>query len=151
MSDDFQGVDQRRAGDDGGAVLVVVEDRDVHGLLQFLLDVETLGRLDVLQVDAAEGRLEQLAGLDDLVRIFRVELDVEDVDVGKAFEEDPLAFHDRLPGQGARFAQPEDRGAVGDHRHQIALGGVLVGILGVLCDFQTGLRDPGRVCQGQVA
>ena len=45
-------------GDDGGAVLVVVEDRDVHQLAQALLDDEAFRRLDVLEVDAAEGRAE---------------------------------------------------------------------------------------------
>ena len=139
----MQGVDQGGGGDDGGAVLVVVEDRDVHGLLEGLLDVEALRGLDVLQVDAAEGRLQQLAGLDDLVRILGVEFDVEDVDVGKALEEDALAFHDRLAGQGAEVAEAQDGGAVGDDRHQVALGGVLVGVLGVLLDRQAGLGHAG--------
>jgi hypothetical protein len=43
-------------GDDRRAVLVVMEDRDVHQLAQALLDDEALRRLDVLEVDAAEGR-----------------------------------------------------------------------------------------------
>ena len=47
-------VDQPGSGDNRGAVLVVVEDRDVHQLAQPLLDHEALGRLDVFQVDAAE-------------------------------------------------------------------------------------------------
>ena len=54
-------VEQRGAGDDRGAVLVVVEDRDVHLRDQPLFDLEALRRVDVLEVDAAEGRLEQLA------------------------------------------------------------------------------------------
>jgi hypothetical protein len=51
----MQRVDQ--AGrDDRGAVLVVMEHRDVHDLAQALLDDEAIGRLDVLEVDAAEAR-----------------------------------------------------------------------------------------------
>ena len=50
-----QRVDQAGGGDDGGAVLVVVEDRDVHQFAQPLLDDEAVGRLDVLEIDAAEG------------------------------------------------------------------------------------------------
>ena len=46
--------------DDGRAVLIVVEDGNVHLLLEPLLDDEALGRLDVFQVDAAEGGLERL-------------------------------------------------------------------------------------------
>ena len=53
--------------DDGGAVLVVVEHRDVEQLLQALLDLEALGRGDVLEVDAAEHRGDALDRLDDLV------------------------------------------------------------------------------------
>ena len=47
------------ADDDGGAVLVVVEHRDLHALLELRLDLEALRALDVLQVDAAEGRLQR--------------------------------------------------------------------------------------------
>ena len=49
-------VDEPRRRDDRRAVLVVMEDRDVHELAQALLDDEALRRLDVLEVDAAEGR-----------------------------------------------------------------------------------------------
>ena len=55
------------ADDDRRAVLVVVEDRDVHALAQLLLDLEAVGRLDVLEVDAAEGRLERRDDLDELL------------------------------------------------------------------------------------
>ena len=47
-------VDEAGGGDDGRAVLVVVEDGDVEQLLQLLLDDEAVGRLDVLEIDAAE-------------------------------------------------------------------------------------------------
>ena len=45
--------------DDGGAVLVVMEDRNLHPLAQLLLDDETFRRLDVFQIDAAEGGLQR--------------------------------------------------------------------------------------------
>ena len=61
-------VEHRGADDDRGAVLVVVEDRNAFmRALQPLLDLEALGRLDVLEVDAAEGRLERRDDLDELV------------------------------------------------------------------------------------
>ena len=49
-----QALSSAGAGDDRRAVLVVVEDRDLHPLAQRLLDVEALGSGDVLEVDAAE-------------------------------------------------------------------------------------------------
>ena len=54
----MQRVDQPGGGDDRRAVLIVVEDRNVHQLAQALLDDEALGRLDVLEIDAAERRPE---------------------------------------------------------------------------------------------
>ena len=55
---EMERVDQAGGGDDRGAVLVVVEDRDVHQLAQPALDDEAVRRLDVLEIDAAEGRPE---------------------------------------------------------------------------------------------
>ena len=69
LADDLEPVQHRRGRDDRRAVLVVVEDRDLHPLAQLLLDVEAFGRLDVLQVDAAEGRLERGDDLDQLVGV----------------------------------------------------------------------------------
>ena len=151
LADDLQSVDERRRGDDGRAVLVVVEHRDVHGLLELLLDVEALRGLDVLQVDPAKGRLQELADLDDLIGVFRVDLDVEHVDVGKALEENPFPFHDRLAGECADIAKAEDRGAVRNNRHQVPFGGVSVGIFRVLFDFQAGFGNAGRIGQGKIA
>ena len=38
----------------------------------------------------------------------RVDLQVEDVDVGEPLEEERLALHDRLGGERAAVAEPED-------------------------------------------
>ncbi len=84
------------ADDDGGAVLVVVEDRDVHPLAASFSDDEALGRLDVLQVDRAEGGLQRDDDLDQLVGIGLVQFDVEAVDIGEFLEQDRLALHHRL-------------------------------------------------------
>ena len=84
LLDNFQRVEQRGGRDDRRAVLVVVEDGDVHRLLERFFDVEALGGLDILEVDAAEGRLQELAALDDFVGILSVEFDIEDVDIGEA-------------------------------------------------------------------
>src|SRR5260370_20572806 len=51
-------VDHAGGGDDGCAVLVVVEYRDVHQLAEALLDIEALGSFDVFEVDPAERRSE---------------------------------------------------------------------------------------------
>jgi hypothetical protein len=140
----------RRRHYDGGAVLVVVEDRDLHARLERLLDDEALGGLDVLEVDAAEGGLEAGDGLDELLGVALVDLDVEHVDVRELLEEHRLAFHHRLAGQGPDGPQPEHRGAVGDHRHQVAAGGVVGGGEGIGGDLLTGGGHARRIGQGQI-
>ena len=122
-----QRVDQPGGGDDRRAVLVVVEHRDVEQLAQPLLDDEALRRLDVLEIDAAEGRVQETHAIDELVDIAGVDLEIDRVDVGEALEQRRLAFHDRLGGERAEIAEPQHRGAVRDHRDEIALGGVVEG------------------------
>jgi hypothetical protein len=55
---DLNGIQKRRAGDDRGAVLVVMKDGDLQRAPEFFLDEETFRRLDVFEIDAAEGGLE---------------------------------------------------------------------------------------------
>ena len=64
-------IEQAGGRDDRGAVLIVMEHRNVHQFAQPLLDDEALRRLDVLEVDAAPAGAEQLHAIDDLVGIFR--------------------------------------------------------------------------------
>jgi hypothetical protein len=147
----LQRVEEGGGGDDRGAVLVVVEDGDPEAGLELLLDVEALRGLDVLQVDAPEGGLEAGHALDELVGVGLGHLDVEDVDVGEALEEHPLALHDRLAGEGADVAEAEDGGAVRDHGHEVRLARVLVGQIGVLLDLEARLGDARRVREREVA
>src|SRR5690606_19856665 len=146
-----QRVDHRRADDDRGAVLVIVEHRDLQPLAQLALDDEALGRLDVLQVDAAEGGLEAGDDLDQFVRVLLVDLDVEHVDAGELLEQHALAFHDRLAGQRADVAQAQHRGAVGDHRDQVAARGVVAGLVRIGGNLLAGVGHARRVRQRQVA
>ena len=67
LVDDAQRVLEGGERDDGGAVLVVVEHRDVEQLLEAVLDLEARRRGDVLEVDAAEHRGDAHDRLDDLV------------------------------------------------------------------------------------
>ena len=73
----LQRVDQAGRGDDGGAVLVIVEHRNVEQFAQSLLDDETFRRLDVLEVDAAPAFAEQFDTVDELVRILGRDLQID--------------------------------------------------------------------------
>ena len=151
LADELYSIYQRRTRDDRGPVLIIVKHRNLHRLLQSFFDVEAFRGLDVFEVDAAKRRLQQLAGLDDFVSVVSVELDVEHIDVCKAFEQHTLAFHHRLSGEGADVAETEHSGSVADYRYQVALGGVLVGIEWVPFDLETGHGNARRVGQAQVA
>ena len=131
-------------------MLVVVEDRDVDPLPQLLLDAKALGRLDVLEVDASERRLEEFDDPDDLVRVFRRDLEVEDIDVGESLEQDSLPLHDRLARQRTDVAKAEHGGTVRDDRNQVRPRRVLACKRRVAHDLQTGVRHTGRVGQTQV-
>jgi hypothetical protein len=151
LAHQFQPVEQGGRTDDGGAVLVVVEDRDVHALAQLLLDVEALGRLDVFQVDAAQRGLQRRDDVDQLVGVTLGQFDVEHIDAGELLEQAALAFHHRLAGQRADVAQPQHRRAVGDHGHQVAAAGVLVRQRGVFLDRQAGIGHARGIGQRQIA
>src|SRR5690606_16585794 len=144
------GIDHGRRGDDGGAVLVVVEYRNIALLNQRTLDLEALRRLDIFQVDTAKGAGNTLDGIDEGLRAFRLDLDIEDIDTGKALEQHTLAFHDRLGGYGPQIAQTQNCGAIGNHRHQVALAGVFEGIVRILGDFTHRLCNTRTVSQRQI-
>ena len=151
LAHQFECVEQRRAGDNGGPVLVIVEHGDLHRRLQLLLDVEALRRLDVFQVDAAEGRFQQLANPDHFVGIGALHFQVKDVHISEAFEEDALALHDWFAGQRSDVSQAQDRGPIGNYRHQVAARGVLECVMRILLDLQARIRHARSVGQAQIA
>ena len=92
---DLAAVDQRGGDDDGGAMLVVMEDGHVEGLTQLALDLEAAGRADVFEVDATEIRGDVLDDADDLVDVARGETDRERLDAGQGLQQNCLALHHR--------------------------------------------------------
>ena len=108
LSCQFQSVEHGGGHDDGGTMLVIMENGNAHAFLQRLFHLEAFGGLDILQVDAAKGRFQRLDGADHPLHVGRIDLDVEDIDAGEFLEQDGLAFHDRLGGQRADIAQPQN-------------------------------------------
>ncbi len=147
---EVEGVDEAGRRDDGGAVLVVMEHRDVHELAQALLDDEAFRRLDVLEVDAPEGRPEIAHGIDERVRVFGVDFEVDGIDVGEALEEDGLSFHHGLRGERSEIAETQDRGAVRDHRHHVGAGGQIEGAGGIFGDRLHRHRNARRIGEREV-
>ncbi len=132
-------------------MLIVMEDRNLHPLLELRLDGETFRRLDIFQIDAAECRLQQRYGLDELFGISRVHLDIEHIDVGEFLEEDSLTLHHRLGGKRTDGTQPQHGRAVGDHRDQIAARRIVHRLVRIFGDVEAGSGHAGRIGQRQVA
>jgi hypothetical protein len=132
-------------------VLVVVEDRDLHPLLQLPLDVEALRGLDIFEIDAAQGRFQGGDHVDQLVRVPLRQFDIEDVDASEFLEQAALAFHDWLGGEGAYVTQAEDGGAIGDDANQVGSGRVISGRRRMGDDGVAGGGDPRGIGQCQVA
>ncbi len=146
-----QRVDQPGRRDDRGAVLVVVKHRDIQQLAQPLLDHEALGRLDVLEIDAAKGRVQEAHAIDELVDVAGVDLEIDRIDIGKALEQRAFALHDRLCRERAEVAEAEHRGAVRNDRDEIALRGVVEGGTRLAMDVQAGEGHPRRIGERQIA
>ena len=131
-------------------MLVVVEHRDIEFCAQRRLDLEARRGGDVFEIDAAKGRRDRDHRVDEFLRRFGVHFDIEHVDIGEALEQHRLAFHHRLAGERADVAEAEHGRAVGDDRHQVALGGVAIGGLRVDGDGAHRLGHAGRVGQREV-
>ena len=114
------------------------------------LDLEAARRGDVLEVDAAEDRRDELHGAHDLVDVLGVEADRPGVDVGEPLEQRRLALHDRQRGGRADVAEPEHGRAVGDDGDGVALDRQPPDVVGLRGDGQADPGDAGRVGHGQV-
>ena len=132
-------------------MLIVVKYRHVEQFAQLLLYDEALRRLDVFKVDSTPALAEEFDTIDEFIRIFRRDFEIDGIDIGKTFEQDRLAFHHRLGGQGAAIAQAEDGGAVGDHRDEIAFGRIVEGLTLIFSDGEDRNGDAWRIGQRKIA
>ena len=131
-------------------MLVIVHHRDVERLLQTILNVETFRGLDILQVDTAEGGGDTLHSLAELLGILFCHFDVKHVDTAIDLEEQTFTLHHGLAAHGADVTKAEYGCTIGDHCHQVTLVGVLVSIVGILLNLQTGISHARRVGETQV-
>ena len=99
---DLQPIEDGRGRDDRGAVLVVVEHRDLHALAQPRLDEKHSGALMSSRLMPPKVGSMRGDDLDQLVGIGFVDLDIEHVDAGELLEQAALAFHHRLAGERRR-------------------------------------------------
>ena len=132
-------------------MLIVVKHRDLHPRLELCLDLEALRTLDVLEIDAAECRLQRRDRLDHALDGVGGDFDVEHVDAGEFLEQNRLALHHRFRRQRPDIAEAENRGAVRDHGDQIGADRQRGRLGGIGGNRRAGGRDPRRIGQRQVA
>ncbi len=90
------GVYEAGSGDNRGAMLVIMEDRDIHEFAETLLYNEAFWRLNIFEVDPAEAGPEEPDRVDEFVDVLGADLEIDTIDIGEALEESHLAFHDGL-------------------------------------------------------
>ena len=119
VADDLQCVGQAGQRNDGGAVLVVVEDGDIAALFELAFDLKASGRGNILKVDAAERAGDERDGIDEFVYIVRLDAQREGIHIAEGLEEHAFALHDRHAGLRADVAKAENGRAVGNDRAEI--------------------------------
>ena len=90
---DIKTVDKTCGGDDSRAMLVVMEYGDIHNFAETLLDHKAIRRTDIFQINAAERWAEETHAIDKLFDILGIDFKIDAIDIGKAFEQNRLAFH----------------------------------------------------------
>ena len=150
LPNDLQRVGQTGQRDDGGAVLVVVEDGDVARFLQLALNFKAARGGDVLQIDAAERAGNVIDGVHKLVYILRFDAERKCIHVAEGLKEHALTLHDRHTGLRSDIAEAEDGRAVGNDGAEIPAAGQLVAFLKILLDLQARLGDARRVGERQI-
>jgi len=131
---------------DGGPMLVIVKNRNVHSCAQLLLNFEAFRRLYILEIDAAECRLEAHDDLDQHVRVLLVNLEVKHVYAGEPLENDRLTFHDGFCGKRTDIPEAEHGCTVRNYGHEVRARRIKRGVGGVRLDAQARVSHPGRIC-----
>ena len=111
--------DQRSQCHDGGPSLVVVQHQLIEVLDQLMLDLETGGRGDVLELNRAEDGRDTNDRLDDLVWAARFEADRHGRDADQLLEEGSLALHHRHRRHWFDVAEPEHGSPICDDRDRV--------------------------------
>ena len=108
----MQRVNQPCCGDDGGTVLVIMKNWNVHQFPKLLFDDETFGGFDVFKIDAAKAGPKQSDSIDKFIRVAGIEFQINAVNIGKFLEQDSLALHHRLGRGGTDITKPQNSGTI---------------------------------------
>ena len=150
LAHDLQRVVKSRERNNGGAVLVVVEDGNVTFFLQLALNLKAARGGNIFEIDAAERAGDERHGVYKFVHIVRFDAERERVHTAERLEEHAFALHDGHTRLRADVAETQDSRAVGDDGAEIPAPGEIVAFGDVFLNFQARLRDAGRVGEAEI-
>ena len=96
LARDVKGIFGGSTDDNGRAMLIVVENRDIHALAADTLNHETIRGLDVFQIDCPKRWLQRAHDICQLFRVCFIHLNVKAINGREFLEQNSLAFHHRL-------------------------------------------------------
>ena len=82
----MQRIDNAGSGDNGGAMLIIMENWYIHAFAQLLFDNKTFWRFDIFKINPAKSRCQQCHGFDKFFRICGVQFQINAIDISKFFE-----------------------------------------------------------------
>src|SRR2546425_2250242 len=150
LADNLQGVDERGKYHHGGAVLIVMEDRNVEFFFEPVFYLETTWRGNVFQIYSAKAGRDCFHYANDLVRVFCVQTNREGIDAGEFLEEHRLPFHHRHCCRRTNVAQTKHGGSIRNDSYHVFLYFQRKGLFGILVNRLTDARDSGRVSHGEI-
>lgn len=77
-------------------MLIVVEDRDWHGLFEAGFDFEAVRAFDIFEIDTTKRGSELLNGGDKVLCVFSLEAKINGIETSKFFEKNTFTFHHRF-------------------------------------------------------
>lgn len=143
----FKGIDYVGCCYDGCIVLVIVKNGYIVFFNKCVFNFKVFRCFDVFQIDFIKGICDMFNGFDKCLWVFRVYFDIENINIGKVFEQYVFVFYDWFICQWIQVIQIKNCGIIRDNSYQVVFGGVFVGVFWVFCDFMDWFGNFWIVCQ----
>ena len=150
LASDLERVPQCSKGHHCGAVLVVMENRNIEACTQALFNLEALWRCDVFEVDSTEGWSDALDEVNDFINGASVNTNRETVNATELFKEERLSFHHGHGTFWANVTETKDGCSVTNDCHRVLTNGVLVRQSRIFGNRSTNASDSRRVRHREV-
>ena len=118
-------------------MLIVVHQRNVQFFFQSLLYVKRLRCFDIFQIDSTKSWCNSFHRFYEFIRIFFIDLNIENIDARKYFEKQSFSLHHWLGSFWTDIAQSENGRSVRDYGYQISFGSVLINRLRIIVNGHT--------------